>query len=211
VKRIGITQRLIRDPRHGEIRDALDVRWSELLRELGALAVPIPSHGDAIAFASALQLDGLIFSGGNDLSALSEDPLAKLRDACELPLLRYALANRLPVLAVCRGMQLVVHALGGALAQTAGHAGTRHALEVSADAAPGSYSEMLAPLREVNSFHDWAVVAAGPELRVCARAPDGTIEAVEHPGHRLFGQMWHPEREAPFSAIDRAIAKRALW
>jgi putative glutamine amidotransferase len=211
VKRIGITQRLVREPRHGELRDALDLRWSAFLRELGALPVPIPSQGDPIAFASALQLDGLIFSGGNDLSALADEPLAKLRDASELPLLRYALANQLPILAVCRGMQLAVHALGGALARTAGHAGTRHALEVAPDAAPESCAALLPPLREVNSFHDWAVVSAGPELRVCARAPDGTIEAVEHPRHRFFGQMWHPEREAPFAAIDRAVAKRALW
>ena len=74
MRRVGVTQRLLRDPAHGEVRDALDVRWGAFVEAVfagGARLVPIPTHGDAVAFAKDLGLSALIFSGGNDLSALS--------------------------------------------------------------------------------------------------------------------------------------------
>ena len=197
--RIAVSQRIERIPERGEQRDALDQRLVQWLGHAGALAYAVPNAwGGAPALSAwlaALEPDGVLLSGGEDLHA------APARDDTERALLRFAQARRLPVLGLCRGMQMLALFAGGAMVELPGHAGVRHAL----DGAQGS--EMP---RVVNSFHNWGLIECPAGYEVLARAPDGSIEAIRHSTLSWEGWMWHPEREEPFAPTDVARLQALL-
>jgi putative glutamine amidotransferase len=205
--RIAITQRVHDLADRGERRDALDQAWTPWLEGGGDVPLPVPNRlDDPVAYLSDLAVDALVLTGGNDLAHLpGAQNTAPERDATERVLLAHARDTGLPVLAVCRGMQMLVDFWGGAVTRVDGHVARPH------DVARGA--EGAWPLRPgpVNSFHDWGVAAGGlPDaLRVLATAPDGTIEAVAHVALPQVGVMWHPER-APADPADRALLTALL-
>jgi N5-(cytidine 5'-diphosphoramidyl)-L-glutamine hydrolase len=193
---VGVTQR-VEVSEHGERRDALDQAWAPLLLDAGFAPVPLPNRGEgAAALIERFGLAALLLTGGNDLGTAPE------RDALEGALLDEARERRLPVLAVCRGLQMVNAHLGGELARVDGHVAAPHAVLTARD-------ERYA---EVNSFHDWGIGATGlaPELEPLLRAPDGSMEAATHRELPWTGVMWHPERDCPDAALQHEIVARAL-
>lgn len=147
-------------------------------------------------------VDALLLAGGGDLDPATygdlPDPstvdVDRLRDDVEVALARVAIERGVPVLGLCRGMQVVNVALGGRLHQDVeGHVlpppGT-HAVHT----ASGSLSRQLLGARvDVRSLHHQAVAELGTGLRATARSDDDGIEAIELPGHPLLGVQWHPE------------------
>jgi putative glutamine amidotransferase len=191
----------------------------------GARAVLLPPDDlDAGVLAA---LDGLVLAGGADVSPhLYGDAPGPLtdsrpdRDAGELALLTAALAADVPVLGVCRGMQLLVVAYGGRLHQhlpdVVGHHGHRPAPGVygahDVRFAPGSrIAGVMAGDVAVNTYHHQGVADPGG-LTPTAWAPDGVIEAVEDPARAfVLGVQWHPEEAGdarPFAALAAAAGAR---
>ena len=192
---LAVTQRVDVIPRSvgaPERRDALDQAWPRFLAAAGFRAVPLPNHvATAFALLSALPICGLVLTGGNDLLAYGGD--APERDATEAALLGAARARALPVIGICRGMQLLQHAHGVSLSPVDGHVAKDQI--VHADDAD----------RTVNSFHRWGARSTSPELAVWARSEDGVVKAVRHVAEPIVGIMWHPERLAPFAPEDLAL------
>lgn len=176
-------------------------------------------------------LDGLVLVGGGDLDPASYgqarhretrgvDPV---RDASERALLEAALAADLPVLAVCRGHQLLNAALGGTLFQhlpdVVGHQGHRTAggefEDVDVVTVPGTTAEaVMGEKATVRCSHHQAVDRLGDGLVVAARAlgPEAVdvIEAVELPGRRfVVGIQWHPEEAGDRRFFDALVAATA--
>jgi putative glutamine amidotransferase len=177
-----------------------------------------------------------VFPGGKDVSPsrYREDAVDELnhvepaRDQVELSLARWALHDDLPVLAICRGQQLINVALGGSLYQDLRYQGAtdvdhsdadgraRDALIHSVRIDAGSRLAQLIDETavEVNSLHHQGVKQAGEGLQVVGRASDGVIEAMEDSDRRfLIAVQWHPEemREIPwvkrlFAAFVKAAA-----
>ncbi|WP_307803868.1 gamma-glutamyl-gamma-aminobutyrate hydrolase family protein [Micromonospora echinofusca] len=187
----------------------------------GARAVVLPpDDGDADVLAG---LDGLVLAGGADLDpARYAEPPGRWtesrpdRDAGEFTLLTAALGADLPVLGVCRGMQLLAVAYGGRLHQhlpdVVGHDRHRPAPGVFGTHpvrfAPGSrIATVMAGSAEVNTYHHQGVADPGG-LTVTGWADDGVVEAVEDPGRRfVLGVQWHPEVAddlRPFRALVAA-------
>ncbi len=191
--RVGLTQRVETVPSYGERRDCLDQAWARLLTRHGMLPVPLCNAvEDVEPYLGELRLDGIILTGGNDLGHLpGARNAAPERDAFERRALAAAAARDLPVLGVCRGMQMMVAAAGGELRPVEGHAGTRHAVSVRPPAAG-----CLGARETVNSYHDYCVPAGGlgPDWGAAAAAPDGSVEAMVHRRLRQWAVMWHPER-----------------
>lgn len=185
-----------------------------MLGAAGLAALLIPVSGPADSAAGLLdRVDGLLLTGGGDVAPeqyaarqrAQTSGINARRDAVEIELVRLACRRGLPILAVCRGIQLMNVALGGTLVQdlpTAdpprqGHMalqswnGAAHQVLVE----PGTLlRRLLGPEASVNSLHHQAVETVAPGLRVAARAPDGVIEAVEDSGTRfVVGLQWHPE------------------
>jgi gamma-glutamyl-gamma-aminobutyrate hydrolase PuuD len=168
-------------------------------------------------------LDALIFSGGSDLSPekYGQEPhpetygVVPERDDAELALLKAALERDLPVLAICRGSQVLNVALGGDLLQ--------HLPEVVGDEkhkhTPGAYADhdvsiepgtrigkLLGEQTPVKSHHHQGFGRLGSGLVETARAEDGTIEAVEDPSRRFtLGVLWHPEAGEDLKLFEELV------
>lgn len=202
------------------------------VEQAGAIPVVLPPIRPEAAEAVLDRIDGLVLSGGVDVdpALYGRAPHPKLgrvdrrRDDFELALTRIALARDLPILAICRGQQLLNVATGGTLIQdlpsesiaalTHDAAGRRtrrsHAVEVTA---ASRLAEILgAGTLSVNSFHHQAIERLGAGLAASARCPaDGVIEGVEMKGRSfVVGVQWHPEsfwnEPASFQALFDAHA-----
>ena len=180
------------------------------IERAGGRALLVPPSEDAIE-ETLDALDGVIFSGGADLDPelYGQEPHPETkgvqgeRDRGELALLQAALARDMPVLAVCRGSQVLNVALGGDLVQ--------HLPEVVGDEkhkhTPGQYADhdvdvdpdtrlgsLIGDRAPVKSHHHQGFGRLGEGLRESARAEDGTLEALEDPSRRFaLGVLWHPE------------------
>lgn len=183
--------------------------------EAGCTPVVIPSYDDEKALTSLLDsLDGIVLSGGADIDPefLREEPLDCVsinprRDMQELLLVRLAVDRQIPVLGICRGIQVLAAALGGKLYQDIKSQHDRPCIEHSQTIARGLpshevtiekdsllYSLMGTETLAVNSFHHQAVKEAPAGFRVTATAPDGIIEGMESTTFRpILGVQWHPE------------------
>lgn len=205
MKRIGVTQRVESLPGRDERRDCLDQRWAALLAGLYIDAVPVPNSLDDVEdWARRQRLQGLLLTGGNDLGGLPQATnAAPERDATEARLLGWAADAGLPVLGVCRGLQLINHHFGGRQSRVEGHVAVHHDLTTEPS------EPLFGPYTRVNSFHDWAVrpdeLAEG--LTALAHAPDGTVEAFRHERLGWLAIMWHPEREDPFLPVDLDLVR----
>ncbi|MFF0388106.1 gamma-glutamyl-gamma-aminobutyrate hydrolase family protein [Kitasatospora sp. NPDC004615] len=165
------------------------------------------------------RFDGLLLPGGGDLAphrygcADVHEAVYDVddeQDAFDLELARAAIDLRLPVLAICRGLQVVNTALGGTLHQDMGgpdheHRHLRHPVSL----APGSalLSTTGADVVEASCYHHQHVDKPGEGLTVTARAADGTVEALELAGHEgwLVAVQWHPEDTAHQDAAQQSI------
>jgi putative glutamine amidotransferase len=192
----------------------------------GGVPVLLPSAGEEIAALSAV--DGLVIAGGADVdpARYEQAPHEKTisrpeRDAFEFALLRASVRRELPVLGVCRGMQVLNVALGGSLVQhlpeTVGHG--EH------QPAPATYGHNRVTLAEgsraasilgseakCQCYHHQAVDRLGDGLTAVGWAADGTVEAVELPGAQfVLGVQWHPEQDGQdlrlFTALVEAAAR----
>lgn len=170
-------------------------------------------------------LDGLVLTGGYDLDPAtygeaphpSVDNVSPARDASELALLRVVLERGVPLLAICRGLQVLNVALGGTLRQhLVDDVGHRVAHRTYDDTAiPHSVRiEPNSRLREIigvdksesMSWHHQAIKALAQPLRPTAYAADGLIEAVEMPDHPwCIGVQWHPEMSAAEDPIQQRL------
>jgi putative glutamine amidotransferase len=184
-------------------------RFGELVARAGG--VPIYADHHATPGVLAAQVDAVVINGGGDVAperyGATRHPrtygVQERRDRFEIELVRAAVDRGVPVLGVCRGIQLVNVALGGTLVQHVPDAvGRDHMCDDALDRrvhevllAPGSRLAALygRDRLEVNSLHHQAVDRPGPGLRVTASAPDGTVEGIESEDGRILGVQWHPE------------------
>jgi putative glutamine amidotransferase len=171
-------------------------------------------------------LDGILFSGGEDLHpahyGAERHPETKgvheARDRAELALLKAALERDMPVLAVCRGSQVLNVGLGGDLVQhlpeVVGHDEHRHTPGTFADhgvkVEPESrLASLVGAETAVKSHHHQGYGRLGEGLREVAWAEDGTVEALEDPARRFaLGVLWHPE-EGEDRALFEALVEEA--
>ena len=178
--RIGITQRRWPAGVHSNAHDGLDTGWSDWFDQHwhGTQFLAIPNFQDSarvVPYFEGWGLQGLVLSGGGDVR---DEP----RLAVETALLDHAKAEQLPVLGICRGMQMLHCYSDGELATVPGHVGQIHSVRVCAD----SY--------ETNSWHELGIRQLAPGWRELATALDGSVEAMQHAELPWLGLMWHPER-----------------
>tara|TARA_B100000989_G_scaffold299019_1_gene292028 strand:- start:8140 stop:8772 length:633 start_codon:yes stop_codon:yes gene_type:complete len=209
MRNLGITQRVENVETHSERRDSLDQKWSVLANEMGFVPIPLPNSNKEIIpkMIKTLKLDAIILSGGNSISYLdySGIDVAPERDAFELALIKEAINLKVPILGVCRGMQMINIFFKGKISPVKGHVNTRHDLNVDSE-----YTDLI--LNNVNSFHNWGIHATdvGSNLLPIAKDNMSNVEAFIHESHSIAGIMWHPERDIPFKQKDMKLIKKFL-
>ena len=197
--------------RYSVHRGYVDALWA-----FGAMPLLVPA-GPGADLDRCLDVvagvDALLLTGGGDVDPAAygdggSDLVQEVdadRDRVEIAMLLAARRRGIPVLGICRGIQLLAAALGGTLVEDLPTAGFDGHWEEAKQGQPvhgveaevGSLASMaLAGAIEVNSIHHQAVADAGPELRATAWSADGVIEAVEDDG--ALGVQWHPERLLDF-------------
>jgi putative glutamine amidotransferase len=192
MKAVAVTQRVSVIAAYGERRDCLDQAWTKFLAACGLLPVLLPNVTEAaLALCERAGIAGLVLTGGNDLAVLGGD--APERDAVESVLLDMAERRGLPVLGVCRGMQVIQQRFAIPLCRVDGHVVQRQVIRIHGEPT------------EVNSFHHFAAFDSRPPLDVWAVAADGVVKAVRHSAQPITGIMWHPERTVPYSPADMVL------
>jgi putative glutamine amidotransferase len=203
----------------------IPLAYVEQVEAAGGRALLVPPSEDAIG-ETLDALDGVLFSGGSDIDPehYGQDAhpetvgIRAERDRAELALLTAALDRDMPVLAVCRGSQVLNVARGGDIVQ--------HLPDVVGDErhkhTPGTFADhdvevvggtrlagLLGDRAPVKSHHHQGFGRLGEGLVEAARADDGTLEALELPGKRFaLGVLWHPE-EGEDAALFRALVDEA--
>ncbi|NLU66243.1 gamma-glutamyl-gamma-aminobutyrate hydrolase family protein [Streptomyces sp. HNM0574] len=224
---VGVSTYLEADVRWGVWRQpaaVLPAGYHRLVQRAGGLAALLPPDAPALAARAVARLDALVVSGGPDVDparygeprAPECGPPAPERDAWELALIEAALERRLPLLGICRGMQLLNVALGGSLAQhLAGHQGPPGVFGAHpVRQVPGTLlAEVLPGELTVPTYHHQATARLGAGLVPGAHAEDGTVEALELPSADGFvlAVQWHPEAGDDLrllTALNRAAAAR---
>jgi len=197
MKCIAITQRVDTLSERNEKRDSLDQRWVKLIKKAGYTPLILPNDIDAMfCLVKNVLIQGVIFSGGNDLVSYGGDAIE--RDEMEFALLEHVITEKIPTLGVCRGMQLFQHYWSLQLKRLDGHICDKQKIVIN-----GSYEY-------VNSYHHWGTDENDPVFEVFAQSDDQTIKGIKHKDLPIMGIMWHPERISPFRTEDINLLKRVF-
>jgi putative glutamine amidotransferase len=212
---------------------AVGVTYADAVEQAGGIPVVLAPVALEVIDALLARLDGLCISGGPDLdpSFYGAQPHPELGptfpdiDRFELAILRHAQARGLPVLAICRGLQLLNVSRGGTLCQhlpdrvdgSVAHRQTRHGRVathgVRVEPSSRLHGLLGAEQLDVNSFHHQALERLGTGLRPVAWSPDGVVEAVEtDTQHFTLGVQWHAEslvHDTPHAALFAALVHAA--
>lgn len=194
--RFGITMRETMAPNYFEPRDTIAQDWSKYM----GTAFPnsqylfVPNSGQrAVDFVKKWDLNILILSGGDNLG------ISKNRDHTEQILLQYALENNIPVIGVCRGLQLIHTFFGGSIKKgdekfVSQHRATKHTIEIEGQ----SFN--------VNSYHENILVKETVHAKLKVFATCSTDQSVEglH-NENILAMMWHPERDEKMSEWNREL------
>lgn len=210
---VAVSMRVVENSTYPEIRDAISHDWVRLLDTLPVTPVFVPNVlSNPAAYLRDIGAKGLILTGGGDLGPLPDEPnhkeLTPDRDRTENELLTSAVDRGLPVLGVCRGLQVLnVHFGGGLvrdLSSTGQHVDIEHELEIVASPPWGNLG---AKHLITNSFHSQGVCLSNlaPELKAFAMASGDVVEGLYHPDLPVLAVQWHPERPNPASKQDQAL------
>lgn len=166
---------------YGERRDGLDQNWTNFLMECGYATLPCPNNINvAKELLKNIDISGIILSGGNDLIKYGGD--APERDELERYLIGYSINKKIPLIGVCRGMQMIMDNFGVELIEVNNHVKEHHRL---------SYKDENI---YVNSFHRYGAVKTNENIIVDCISSDGVFEKIRHKTYNIHGIMWHPER-----------------
>ena len=211
IRRIGITLRIEHIEQYNEKRDAISHDWTKFLEDFNSLPVFIPNAlSSTKQFLEEMKLDGLIMSGGDNKGDDIE------RDKTEQEIIELAVKHEIPLLGICRGMQVINDFFGGKLtvANDSKHVAKYHNIEL----VDNNFRKFFDTERiEVNSFHNNIIKneMIGNDLQVFALSEnDETVEGFYHKNLPIIGVMWHPEREQNIkneSKLMKIFYEKLLW
>jgi N5-(cytidine 5'-diphosphoramidyl)-L-glutamine hydrolase len=191
---IAITMMRVHDPCRDEWRDTIDSRWLSFIRACGYTPIYIPNNAELCRdLLVNIKPIGIILSGGGDCVAISG--VLSERDKTEKTIIEIAVEFNIPLLGICRGMQVLFGFYGVNPTGVVNHKCVKHPVVING-------SEF-----NVNSFHNYGFFRAPSNFDVICSSADGVIECAVDKGKHFYTIMWHPERESPFKELDINLMK----
>jgi putative glutamine amidotransferase len=210
-KKIAISLRVVKAPNYEEKRDALSHDWTKIFEDIGLWPILIPNNlKDLEEFLNSMEIRGVIISGGDNIGDFPD------RDKTEKTLIDYGIKKEIPILGVCRGMQIINRRFGGLENKTSNfdHVKTNHPILLEK-------KEIILALKSsqinVNSYHNNTIKIENlaEELESFAiHKEDNTVEGFLHKEHKIIGVMWHPEREINYNnrlILQKIFIDEDLW
>ena len=180
---IALTQRLEKNKNYNEMREILAQDWGLFFQKNLSNFLPLPLSFEIPFENYSNKIKAVILTGGNDLSIFNPSEENIVRDNYEKDLIQHSIHFKMPILAVCRGAQLLAYYFKSEIKKIENHVGNHFVKDIENR------------IFEVNSFHHYAITKLGKSLKPCAWAEDKTIEAFCHKALPFYAIMWHPERE----------------
>jgi len=202
--KIGISLRVVQASNYDEKRDALSHDWPQFLEKLDLIPVLIPNQiGNVSEFLDLVGIDGLILSGGDNIGDYPQ------RDSTEKSILEYGIKKKLPIIGVCRGMQMINKHFGGSVVTSSDqkHVNKSHSVNIINSS---THKILESESVIVNSFHNNIINSniLGQDLEPFAISSDKSIEGFYHKSLPVIGVMWHPERSQ--DDINQTILRKVF-
>lgn len=202
--KIGISLRIVRATNYDENRDALSHDWPQFLEKLNLIPILIPNQIDNVSeFLDEIGIDGLILSGGDNVGDYPQ------RDSIEKSIIEYGIKKKLPIIGVCRGMQMINKYFGGSIITTSdqSHVNKLHSIDIVNSS---KHKILDSKTITVNSYHNNIIKSniLGQDLEPFAFSSDKSIEGFYHKSLPLIGVMWHPERSQ--DEINHTILRKVF-
>ncbi len=197
-KIIAVTQREVKIDDHSEVRDSLDRGWFGFFEKCRITPILLPNEITLVKkIFDQIKIDGILLTGGGDIKSCGGKD--DKREEVEEYLIKRAVAKKIPLIAVCRGMQKIQDSFKIKLGKVAGHVVGKQEIFIE-DA-----------LKEVNSFHKFGSKKNNDaEFDIFAIAKDEVVKAFKHKKHRITAIMWHPERISPYRQEDIKLFNEAF-
>ena len=192
-KKLVVTMRELTINGNEEIYDSIDQNFFLFSKLCNFEIFLLPNRYKILEDINLNFFDGIILSGGGDISQISKKKTK--RDKLEKDLMEFSVKKKKPLLGICRGMQVIQNFFGVKLEKVKNHVNKRHNI---------SY---LNTKIKVNSFHNFGSYITKDCLKVLARSDDNVIESVQHNKLPIMGIMWHPEREKKIKQFDINLFK----
>jgi putative glutamine amidotransferase len=195
MKNILISQRSTYNKIYREYNDSMDLRLSNLLIEMGYRPILIPNleYKKFLKWIRNLIFDGIVLSGGGDIGTKEN----KYRDRIEHYLISKSKNKKIPLFAICRGMQILSKFYGSKLIAVNNHVRKRHKVFFK-------NKDYIT----VNSYHNFSIDKCPKNFMIITKSNDGNIESVIHKNLSIYGCMWHPEREKKILENDKIYIKK---
>ncbi len=209
--KIGISSRIVKAKNYDEKRDAISHDWPPFLEKINSNIIFIPNTLNNVEdFLNDVGINGLILSGGDNIGDNQE------RDDTEKKILNFAIKYKIPLLGVCRGMQVINKYFDGSIEKNndSSHVGTLHNVNLINDNIKSSIKKNSL---KVNSFHNNIITIStlGKNIEPFAITDkDKTIEGFFHKILPIVGIMWHPERDSSYEnqlIVKEIFYKKLFW
>ena len=175
--------------KHQRINFHIDQDLGNFMNKLNLNLTPISLKKNNIDFKNLEKTNGLILAGGGDLYRYRKNKVNKIRDNYEKKLFRYYFKKNKPILAICRGFQLIADMHGIKLKKINNHVKKFHLLKINK-------SRFLSDKKlSVNSFHNYSIKELPKNFIKISNTGDGSIEIAEHKFKKILCIMFHPERK----------------
>ena len=188
MKSITLSSKIIID-KYKKINFQIDQDLSIFLKELGFSNLPIILKKNDVDFKNLKRSNGLILAGGGDLYKYKKNKVNKIRDNYEKKLFRYYYKKNKPILAICRGFQLIADIYGIKLERINNHVKKFHTLKI------GRSKFIKDKTLKVNSYHNYCIKDLPKNFIKVSNTKDGSIEIAEHKSKKILCLMFHPERK----------------
>ncbi len=184
-KFIVVTQRKVEINNYNEVRDSIDCRWFDFFEKSDLTPILLPNNLFlAKKILAQVKFDGILLTGGGDIKSCGGTDFA--REEVEEFLINLSIKKKIPLLAVCRGMQKTQDYFKRKIGRVLVHGAEKQKILINGE------------LTEVNSYHNFGTKENNKkEFEIFAIAQDGVIKGIKHKKHNITAIMWHPERISP--------------